>query len=184
MIRQKVKKSIFSNVSQNLKKDIHNWLFLGKQAKLSSLSSFVIMKKHHLSCVAKKSTFCKSENRDAEQLCSNRGADQRLCFHYCRTVIVQYLYFLNISKYRMSGLKTKSNKKKNIKIVLQIESCVSYNNDSRFVFIVCWLKNIYLMLIPFLLQQDPATKQHPLSSSQSDPANKICGSWRLQHDQD
>ena len=38
-----------------------------------------------------KPDFCICENKDADQLRSNREADQCLCFRY----IVQFLYFLN-----------------------------------------------------------------------------------------
>ena len=30
----------------------------------------------------RKPDFCKYENKDADQLCGNRAADQRLCFRY------------------------------------------------------------------------------------------------------
>ena len=35
---------------------------------------------HHLSRVVRKPAFCICENKDADQLRSNRKADQRLCF--------------------------------------------------------------------------------------------------------
>ena len=34
----------------------------------------------HLSCVMREHAFCICENKDADQLCGNRAADQRLCF--------------------------------------------------------------------------------------------------------
>ena len=40
----------------------------------------------------RKPAFCICENKDADQLCGNHEADQRLCFV---TGIVQSLYFLN-----------------------------------------------------------------------------------------
>ena len=46
-----------------------------------------------MSRVMRKPTICICENKDADQLCGNREADQRLCFRYLD--IVQYLYFLN-----------------------------------------------------------------------------------------
>ena len=30
----------------------------------------------------RKPAFCISENKGADQLCGNRAADQRVCFHY------------------------------------------------------------------------------------------------------
>ena len=35
-----------------------------------------------MSCVMRKADFCICENKDADQLCGNRTADQRLCFCY------------------------------------------------------------------------------------------------------
>ena len=37
---------------------------------------------HNMSHVMRKPTFCICYNKDADQLRSNRGADQRLCFRY------------------------------------------------------------------------------------------------------
>ena len=36
-----------------------------------------------------KPFFCICENKDADQLCSNCAADQRLCFHYTDSTIPQ-----------------------------------------------------------------------------------------------
>ena len=35
----------------------------------------------------RKSDFCKCENKDADQLCGNREADQHLCFRYTDSTI-------------------------------------------------------------------------------------------------
>ena len=35
----------------------------------------------------RKPAFCICENKDADQLCGNRTADQRLCFHYIDSTI-------------------------------------------------------------------------------------------------
>ena len=35
----------------------------------------------------RKSAFCICENKDADQLCGNRTADQRLCFRYIESTI-------------------------------------------------------------------------------------------------
>ena len=35
----------------------------------------------------KKTTFCICENKDTDQLCGNRTADQRLCFRYIDSTI-------------------------------------------------------------------------------------------------
>ena len=37
---------------------------------------------YDLSLVMRKPAFCICENKDADQLCGNRTADQRLCFRY------------------------------------------------------------------------------------------------------
>ena len=41
----------------------------------------------HLSGVVRKPTFCKCENKDADQLPGNGEADQRLCFRYIDSTI-------------------------------------------------------------------------------------------------
>ena len=41
----------------------------------------------YMSLVMRKPAFCICENKDAEQLCGNREADQRLCFRYTDTTI-------------------------------------------------------------------------------------------------
>ena len=47
---------------------------------------------YYMSLVMRKPPFCKCENKDADQLCGNHTADQRLCFRYIDT---QSLCFLN-----------------------------------------------------------------------------------------
>ena len=42
----------------------------------------------------RKQDFCICENKDADQLCGNREADQRLCFRYMDST-VQSLVYLN-----------------------------------------------------------------------------------------
>ena len=41
----------------------------------------------HLSRLVRKPTFCICKNKDADQLRSNREADQRLCFRYLSSTI-------------------------------------------------------------------------------------------------
>ena len=43
--------------------------------------------KSHMSLVMRKPDFCICENKDADQLCGKREADQRLCFHYTNSTI-------------------------------------------------------------------------------------------------
>ena len=40
-----------------------------------------------MSRVVRNLAFCKCENEDADELCGNRKADQRLCFHYIDSTI-------------------------------------------------------------------------------------------------
>ena len=53
---------------------------------------------NHLSRDVRKPDFCICENKDADQLRSNREADQRLCFHYTDSTI------LLLPKYKISSL--------------------------------------------------------------------------------
>ena len=41
----------------------------------------------HMSLVMRKTVFYICENKDADQLCGNRTADQRLCFRYTDSTI-------------------------------------------------------------------------------------------------
>ena len=41
----------------------------------------------YLSLIMRKPDFCICENKDADQLCGNREADQRLCFSYTDSTI-------------------------------------------------------------------------------------------------
>ena len=50
----------------------------------------------------RKPTFCICENKDADKLCSNRKADQRLCFRYIDSKIPL------LSKSEISSLKPSS----------------------------------------------------------------------------
>ena len=51
-----------------------------------------------MSHVVKKPAFCICENKDADQLRSNREADQRLCFHYLDSTIPL------LPKYKISSI--------------------------------------------------------------------------------
>ena len=43
--------------------------------------------RYYMSYEARKPAFCICENKDADQLCSNCTADQRLCFLYMDSTI-------------------------------------------------------------------------------------------------
>ena len=55
-----------------------------------------------MSCIMRKPTFCICENKDADQLCGNCKADQRLCFRYIDSTI------LLLSKSEILSLKLSS----------------------------------------------------------------------------
>ena len=58
--------------------------FFGRDSGSLLLQFLVIA---YLSRVMRKPTFCICENKDADQLSSNREADQRLCFRYIDSTI-------------------------------------------------------------------------------------------------
>ena len=51
-----------------------NWLFI------FLIAIFAV--KYDMSLVVRKPAFCICENKDADQLCGSREADQRLCFRF------------------------------------------------------------------------------------------------------
>ena len=73
----------------------------GDTVQLICAFVFTLCKKHVFSqCGSyeqhhKKTCFCKCENKDADQLCGNWAADQRLCFRYIDLLIekVEGLYY-------------------------------------------------------------------------------------------
>ena len=73
----------------------------GDTVQLICAFVFTLCKKHVFSqCGSyeqhhKKTCFCKCENKDADQLCDNWAADQRLCFRYIDLLIekVEGLYY-------------------------------------------------------------------------------------------
>ena len=48
---------------------------------------FILMNHKYMSRLMGKPTICIGENKDADQLRSNREADQRLCFRYSDSTI-------------------------------------------------------------------------------------------------
>ena len=48
---------------------------------------FILLVRLNMSSVVRKPAFCICENKDADQLRSNREADQRLCFRYIDSTI-------------------------------------------------------------------------------------------------
>ena len=75
-----------------------------RHARLTSNCCVTTCRYHNISHVMRKPTFCICENKDADQLCSNSGADQRLCFR-CKDSI---LYFLNPSTFKIRNFKAVS----------------------------------------------------------------------------
>ena len=76
--------------------DLTNIFF--KYHQIPTLSVLLVEHKNYLSCVIRKPTFCICENKDADQLCGNRKADQRLCFRYIESAIPL------LSKFEISSL--------------------------------------------------------------------------------
>ena len=60
-------------------------------------SHFVHFPLYYMSLVIRKPAFCICKNKDADQLCGNREADQRLCFSYIANTIPL------LSKYKISS---------------------------------------------------------------------------------
>ena len=58
------------------------FLFTGDREESARNRSQISSKYHNLSCVMRKPAFCICESKDADQLCSNCTADERLCFRY------------------------------------------------------------------------------------------------------
>ena len=58
------------------------------QIKLGQNQSRVFSSVLLMSGIITKQTFYICENKDADQLCSNCTADQRLCFHYQDSTII------------------------------------------------------------------------------------------------
>ena len=56
----------------------------GVDVSCCNLYSFVV---YFMSRIVRKPAFCICENKDADQIRSNREADQRLCFHYTDSTI-------------------------------------------------------------------------------------------------
>ena len=59
--------------------------------KRKKQTCFWFLPVNKMSLVMRKPAFCICENKDADQLRSNREADQRLCFHYIKL----FHYLLN-----------------------------------------------------------------------------------------
>ena len=57
---------------------------MGSEVKNKTNSMSGGVKMRH---VMRKPDFCICENKDADQLCGNREADQRLCFRYTESTI-------------------------------------------------------------------------------------------------
>ena len=49
-----------------------------------------LFQKLHMNHVMRKPTFCICDNKDADQLRGNRGADQRICFRYIESTITLF----------------------------------------------------------------------------------------------
>ena len=62
---------------------------------------------YEMSCIMRKLEFCLGKNKDADQLCSNCTADQRLCFRYNDSTI-PLLLKSKISSFQPSSVAAKA----------------------------------------------------------------------------
>ena len=71
-----------------------------------------------MSRVVRKPAFCICENIDADQLCGNRKADQRICFRYIDSTI------LLLHKYEISSVEPS-------RVVVQSGLCLIRSETSK-----------------------------------------------------
>ena len=72
----------------------HNLCFVLKIGKILYLSTPQI--NYKMSRIVRKPDFCLGENKGADQLRGNREADQRLCFRYSDSTIIQNFKLLTL----------------------------------------------------------------------------------------
>ena len=58
-----------------------------KSIKLHLCFFMCVNSTYNMSHVLRKTAFCICENKDTDQLCGTRKADQRLCFHYIESTV-------------------------------------------------------------------------------------------------
>ena len=80
-----------------------------------------------MSLVMRKQDFCICENKAADQLCGNRTADQRLCFHHKDSAI------LLLSKSEISILEPSS-------VAVQLGLCRTWSETPKTGFLTTRLK--------------------------------------------
>ena len=79
-----------------------------------------------MSLVMRKPDFCICENKAADQLCGNRTADQRLCFHHMGSAIL-------LSKSEISILEPSS-------VAVQLGLCRTWSETPKTGFLTTRLK--------------------------------------------
>ena len=62
-------------------------ILLCSNFRVSTANIYGVQKFKKMSLVVRKQAFCICENKDADQLCGNCEADQRLCFRYWDSTI-------------------------------------------------------------------------------------------------
>ena len=88
---------------------------------------FLMTRSNKVSRVVRKPDFCICENKDADQLCGNREADQRLCFRYTDSTIPL------LPKYEISSLQPSS-------VVVQPGLCGTWSETPKTGFLRTRLK--------------------------------------------
>ena len=61
-----------------------------RRSKVGHKQASTVQAHYNMSLVMRNRDFCLSENKGADQLCSNCTADQRLCFH-CMASTIPFL---------------------------------------------------------------------------------------------
>ena len=89
--------------------------------------------------VVRKPTFCRCENKDADQLCGNCEADQRLCFRYLDSTIPL------LPKNKVSNLELSP-------VAVQPGLCQTWSESTVLVFPRCGSNDVETISLPLSLK--------------------------------
>ena len=109
---------------------------------------------YNLSRVMRKPAFCICENKDADRLCSNCAADQRLCFRYTDSTI-HLLHKAEISSLYQSSM------------VVQPGLCQTWSEIPKTGFLATRLisfQEYLLLVIPTIFVPMKVTRQNKVNS--------------------
>ena len=123
------------NPGHGTKKTILWWLLQWHFQQLILNQSW---SRHHISRVMRKPAYCICENKDADQLCSNRKADQPLCFRFIHRIIPL------LPKSKISSLQPSS-------VIAQPIFCQTWMDTQKSGFLLTRLKWI-LVTAPYRQQ--------------------------------